>query len=566
VGRESLLRRCLWSALIFYLFLAAPGQATEQPRRLALLIGNQAYAEKIGRLLNPRNDVALLETALKDLGFEVTVERDLGLGDMTRAVNSYVRRLRAAGPQAIGLLYYSGHGAAEGGINYLIPVDVKTTETGELWDQSMRLTEVTRKLKAEAGDASHFVVFDACRNSLKLLKPGTRAIVQSKGFVPMVQESGMLIAYATAEGELASDVGQGAGPYAKVLAEEIVKRGIESVAMFRVVQRRVRAAIHQEPYLAFSALGDVYLAGPAVESKPLVIPAPPNQLAPAQLSEAAEAWTTAKDSTDPVILEAFIKYYGDTFYGALARARLAHLQAEAADAKAKAERERQEKAAEAQRAAEAKAKAKEVADAKAKAERERQEKAAEAQRAAEAKAKEAADAKAKEAAEAKAKEAPPKPEKVASLPPATDSMPSLAPAPASEALAAALQAELKRVGCYTGAADGKWDKLAKEALAKFARSAKVSMSGDAPSAEIIETVKRHKERVCALGCPTGQVQIGGKCITKAKREPSPSAKAENSQQRAAPEKKGPGLCWTNRGGFDPMVPCDDPRSTGRKIN
>jgi hypothetical protein len=31
----------------------------------------------------------------------------------------------------------------------------------------------------------------------------------------------MLIAYATAEGELASDVGTGAGHYAKVFAEEI---------------------------------------------------------------------------------------------------------------------------------------------------------------------------------------------------------------------------------------------------------------------------------------------------------------------------------------------------------
>jgi hypothetical protein len=31
--------------------------------------------------------------------------------------------------------------------------------------------------------------------------------------------------------------------------------------MFRTVQRRVRAAIKQEPYLGFNALGDVYLAG-----------------------------------------------------------------------------------------------------------------------------------------------------------------------------------------------------------------------------------------------------------------------------------------------------------------
>jgi hypothetical protein len=53
---------------------------------------------------------------------------------------------------------------------------------GELWDESVRLTEITRRLKAEAGNATHFVVLDACRNTLKLTNPGSRAVVQSKGF------------------------------------------------------------------------------------------------------------------------------------------------------------------------------------------------------------------------------------------------------------------------------------------------------------------------------------------------------------------------------------------------
>ena len=176
-------------------------------KRIALLIGNQGYAGEIGWLANPHNDVALLEKTLKGLDFEVAVVRDAGLGALTRAVNGYARKLRAA-----------GHGAADGGTNYLIPIDVKTTETGELWDQSLRLTEITRKLKTEAGNATHFVVFDACRNTLKLTNAGSRALVQSKGFVPVAHESGMLIAYATAEGELASDVGAGAGPYAKTFA------------------------------------------------------------------------------------------------------------------------------------------------------------------------------------------------------------------------------------------------------------------------------------------------------------------------------------------------------------
>jgi len=266
MGGGTILLR--WAVCLLTLLLLHSAALAE--KGVALLIGNEAYASVIGRLANPRNDVALLEQALKGLDFEVVTVRDAGLGALTRAVNAYARRLQAAGPNAIGFFYYSGHGASDGTTNYLIPVDVKTTETAELWDQSLRLTEITRKLKTEASNATYFVVFDACRNTLKLTQPGSRAVVQSKGFVPVAQENGMLIAYATAEGELASDVGSGAGPYAKVLVEEVVKPGIEAVTMFRNVQRRVRTAIRQEPYLGFSALGDVYLAGkfeqPAVEA------------------------------------------------------------------------------------------------------------------------------------------------------------------------------------------------------------------------------------------------------------------------------------------------------------
>jgi formylglycine-generating enzyme required for sulfatase activity len=307
----------LRAAVIVLLLVLTPADAQAEGR-IALLIGNEAYGSEIGRLSNPHNDVGLLEQALNGLGFEVATVHDAGLGALTRAVNAYARRVQAAGPNAVGFFYYSGHGASDGIANYLIPVDVKTTETGALWDESLRLTEITRKLKTEAGNATHFVVFDACRNTLRLTQPGSRAVVQSKGFVPVAQENGMLIAYATAEGELASDVGAGAGPYAKVLAEEIVKPGIEAVVMFRAVQRRVRAAIRQEPYLGFNALGDVYLAGK--DAKP---PEPaPTQ---ARSSDAAEAWGATKDTANIAVLEAFIDRYKDTFFVELARARIDEL-------------------------------------------------------------------------------------------------------------------------------------------------------------------------------------------------------------------------------------------------
>src|SRR5262245_25184664 len=309
-------------SVVFLMGLLLVHSAALAEKRLALLIGNEAYASGIGRLENPHNDVALLEQALKGLGFEVVVTRDAGLGALTTAINAYARRVQAAGPGAVGFFYYSGHGASDGNTNYLIPVDVKTTEAAELWDQSLRLTEITRKLKTDAGNATHFVVFDACRNTLKLTQPGSRAVVQSKGFVPVVQENGMLIAYATAEGELASDVGAGAGPYAKVLAEEVIKPGIEAVAMFRIVQRRVRAAIRQEPYLGFSALGDVYLAGKGEQ--------PTAAIAPQKLSEAGEAWTVVKDTTSIAGLELFIERYKDTYYAGLARLRIEELKTKVA--------------------------------------------------------------------------------------------------------------------------------------------------------------------------------------------------------------------------------------------
>jgi hypothetical protein len=326
-------RQCLLVGLLLVLTsISFPAFAE---KRFALLIGNEAYESAIGRLGNPHNDVALLEQALKGLGFEVAVERDDGLGALTRAVNAYVRRLHVAGPNAVGFFYYSGHGASDGSTNYLIPVDVKTTEPGELWDQSLRLTEITRKLKAEAGNATHFVVFDACRNTLKLTQPGSRALVQAKGFVPVAQESGMLIAYSTAENELASDVGVGAGPYSKVLAEEIVKPGIEAVSMFRVVQRRVRIAISQEPYLGFNALGDVYLGGKPDTAAP---PGPPKTTAGPTYEQQAELtfWSTVKDSKDPAVLQVYLDKYPSGTFAELARQLIAQAKRESEARRAEA--------------------------------------------------------------------------------------------------------------------------------------------------------------------------------------------------------------------------------------
>jgi uncharacterized caspase-like protein len=96
-------------------------------------------------------------------------------------------------------------------------------------------SEVLAILRNEAPNAAHYVVLDACRNTLQ----GTRG---GKGFAPVGQQSGVLMPFAAEPGKTASDTGQGSGPYAAALAYELIKPGQTDLIMFH----RVRVAVIQK--------------------------------------------------------------------------------------------------------------------------------------------------------------------------------------------------------------------------------------------------------------------------------------------------------------------------------
>lgn len=57
------------------------------------------------------------------------------------------------------------------------------------------------------------MIFDACRDTLKLKAGAEKALIEPKGFQRLHDlPGGMLIAFATAEGELAADGDEGASP------------------------------------------------------------------------------------------------------------------------------------------------------------------------------------------------------------------------------------------------------------------------------------------------------------------------------------------------------------------
>ncbi|MEO0809861.1 MAG: caspase family protein, partial [Pseudomonadota bacterium] len=296
--------RCI-IAVCFGLMVLAVAPAAEA-RRLALLIGNQAYTREVGLLRNPIKDVELVAASLKQIGFaegDITIIRDADRTTILEAVDSYADRLAQAGDEAVGFFYYSGHGAANNRDrrNYLIPVGVEGFDR-RVWYNAVALDDITGKLNTRAPNAAHFVIFDACRNVLNAPTKG------AKGFVPAQRLRGMLIAFSTEPGEIASDEGQNSGPYAAALAAELATPGLHHLDLFQNVKERVyRKTGVQVPWTRNGMLQRVFLAGEPE------VPEPP-------LSDAARAFQIAKDTDSPAALRAFARRYKDTVFADMALA------------------------------------------------------------------------------------------------------------------------------------------------------------------------------------------------------------------------------------------------------
>jgi len=164
--------------LLLIWLIGIPSRQATAEERIALLVGNQAYKEGVGPLRNPHNDVTLVANALDKLGFKVTIVKDAGYKSIDTALKTHIQQVRRAGKDTISFFYYSGHGASdpETRINYLIPVDVESADDANLWTNSFELNDIVSKLREQAPEATHYVVFDACRDELRLVRQGKKAL------------------------------------------------------------------------------------------------------------------------------------------------------------------------------------------------------------------------------------------------------------------------------------------------------------------------------------------------------------------------------------------------------
>ncbi len=152
--------------------VSLPSEPIQVQKRIALVIGNQAYSE--GPLKNPANDVAAIARLLRELRFnDVTEKRDLTMRQMREEVNRFAARINRGD---LALFYYAGHGIQANEQNYLIPIDFAGTSEADLDYEAHPAAQVRDKLE-QSGARLRIIILDACRNNpFRAKRDGTRGL------------------------------------------------------------------------------------------------------------------------------------------------------------------------------------------------------------------------------------------------------------------------------------------------------------------------------------------------------------------------------------------------------
>ena len=311
----------VWVAVVVLSWAAAvaPAWAGE---RVALVIGNAAYAHATA-LATPVNDAADIGAALERLGFTVTRVDNADQAALRGSLRDFVP---VAADSEIALVFYSGHGIASDGRNYLVPVDAQLSRHGDIAFEAVPLALVERAMARAPG--ARLIILDASR-----VNPFAAAL--GAGLAAAEPSPGILVTYAAAAGTVAIEGDGGNSPYTEALLGHLEKPGLELERMFASVREAVRTATaaRQEPAV-YGSLGGkkIYLASQPVASEHDPAPAvatrgetEANQLTAEMLAAERLYWQSVMDSSDPAEIQTYLDQYPDGLFAALARSRLKRL-------------------------------------------------------------------------------------------------------------------------------------------------------------------------------------------------------------------------------------------------
>jgi tetratricopeptide (TPR) repeat protein len=237
-----------------------PAPAPGRERRIALVVGNGAYAHG-GALANPRNDAADITGSLRKLGFETIAGYDLDRREMENKIREFGRRAASAD---LALFYYAGHGLQVASRNYLVPIDARLDREADLAFEALDLDLVLGQMTA--GSRANLLFLDACRNNPLARdlseRMGLRSAAVGAGLASVDGGIGTLIVYATQPNNVALDGAGRNSPFTAALLTHLPVPGVDIGVMLRRVRADVIRATNRQqvPWDHSSLIGDIVLA------------------------------------------------------------------------------------------------------------------------------------------------------------------------------------------------------------------------------------------------------------------------------------------------------------------
>jgi hypothetical protein len=241
----------------------SPALAKNGHRR-ALVIGNDSY-RYTSKLLNARADARAMGLSLERAGFEVTTRLDVD----ARGLRASLREFKASlEPGDEVIVFYSGHGVQIGGINYLLPVDIRGETEDQLRDDSVPLQRVLDDV-SDRHARFMLAMVDACRDNPFKGSGSGRSLGAERGLAPTTAATGQMIIYSAGSGQRALDRLSPAdknpnGVFTRVFLREMETPGVPIDRVLRNVRNEVvrmaRAVNHEQtPALYDQSVGDFYL-------------------------------------------------------------------------------------------------------------------------------------------------------------------------------------------------------------------------------------------------------------------------------------------------------------------
>lgn len=323
--------------------LSATTASAAEARRLALVIGNDAYRNFVPLQRAVADSRAYRDMLQGTRGFEVYYAENADRATTYQKVFQFISNIR---PGDTAMVVYSGHGVQldpdRRDSLFLLPTDIPNVDPGIgaeeafLSANGIRFSDISQWVKERGARLSIFVL-DACRDNPFTNRGGTRSVGLSRGLGRVDAGEGEFVFFAAAPGEVALD----RLPYNdddpnSVFTRTFLKHFkpntyLEDVAnnvQEEVLELSRQASIRQAPYYTDGVAGKTCI-DQSCSAPRAAEPAEPTPVAtaPGQLDVEETFWRLCETRENPAYCEAYIQQYPEGPRALLAEVRLSEIRA-----------------------------------------------------------------------------------------------------------------------------------------------------------------------------------------------------------------------------------------------